>query len=233
MRGAGWACTLARAHAPFSRKVFRLGNPGEPADTVGHCLPVLGDIQARLGALTSPGVHDPGPLLHRPGFSADSRWLSLQLGTRERSLASIKKGNVRVKETNTRSGGLQAGGPGQARLLARQLGGPPPAHPHRCRRWRFGSFSSRLIILITPEVKANGGGGGDIFKTSGQMLDRYILLNGNGNASKRMLASVGKGGRGCQGKARPEENLAKDEGEKKPNRVFQIAFFSLVFFCSR
>lgn len=62
------------------------------------------------------------------------------------------------------------------------------------------------------------------------MLDRYILLNGNGNASKRMLASVGKGGRGCQGKARPEENLAKDEGEKKPDRVFQIAFFSLVLF---
>ena len=47
-----------------------------------------------------------------------------------------------------------------------------------------------------------------------------------------MLALVGKGGTGCQGKATPEENLAKDGGEKKPGRVFQIAFFSLVFFCS-
>lgn len=31
-------------------------------------------------------------------------------------------------------------------------------------------------------------------------------------------------------KGEAEENLAKDEGEKKPDRVFQIAFFSLVLF---
>lgn len=168
MGGVGCACTLARANEPFRRRVFLLGNQGEPADTFGHRLPVLGDIQARPGALTSPGVHDLGPLLHRPRFSADSRWLSLQLGTRERSLASLKKGNVRFNETNTRSGGLQAGGPGRARLPARQLRGPPPAHPHSRRRWRFGSFSLRMIILITPEVKANWGVAGIFSRPPGR-----------------------------------------------------------------
>lgn len=124
MGGAGWACTRARAHAPSRRRVFLLGNPGEHADTVGHQLPVLGGIQERLGALTSPGVHDPGPLLHRPRFSADSRWLSLQLGTRQRSLASLRTGNVRVKDTNTGSGGLQASDPGRAASLLASFGAP-------------------------------------------------------------------------------------------------------------
>lgn len=51
--GAGWACTLARAHAPSSRRVFLLGNPG---GTRRHSWPPSPGFRRHPGEAWSPDL---------------------------------------------------------------------------------------------------------------------------------------------------------------------------------